>query len=118
MATLHPAGFCFAWKASKFITHWKRLNPDTCKNSIDLMVTRLKVLGSKAGPVLFQLPVHFEADRERLARFIKMLPEPLSLRLRIPASQLVRARPSSMSCATTMHRCAYRINIRHRLHGR
>ena len=69
-----PKDFLFSWKASKFITHWKRLNPDTCKNSIDLMVTRLKVLGSKAGPVLFQLPAHFEADRERLARFIKMLP--------------------------------------------
>jgi uncharacterized protein YecE (DUF72 family) len=69
-----PAGFLFAWKASKFITHWKRLNPDTCANSIDLMVTRLKALGAKAGPVLFQLPAHFKADRERLASFLKMLP--------------------------------------------
>jgi uncharacterized protein YecE (DUF72 family) len=69
-----PAHFCFAWKASKFITHWKRLNPDTCENSIDLMVTRLKSLGRKAGPVLFQLPGHFEADRERLAKFIRLLP--------------------------------------------
>lgn len=69
-----PPGFLFAWKASKFITHWKRLNPDTCANSIDLMVTRLKALGSKAGPVLFQLPAHFEADRDRLANFLRMLP--------------------------------------------
>jgi uncharacterized protein YecE (DUF72 family) len=69
-----PAWFTFAWKASKFITHWKRLNPDTCANSIDLMVTRLKALGPKAGPVLFQLPANFEADRERLARFLEMLP--------------------------------------------
>lgn len=69
-----PADFSFAWKASRFITHWKRLNPDTCENSIDLMVTRLKVLGPKAGPVLFQLPARFEADRERLARFLKLLP--------------------------------------------
>jgi uncharacterized protein YecE (DUF72 family) len=37
-------------------------------------VTRLKALGPKAGPVLFQLPAHFEADRERLARFLQMLP--------------------------------------------
>lgn len=69
-----PAGFSFAWKASKFITHWKRLNPDTCANSIDLMVTRLKTLGPKAGPVLFQLPPQFEADRERLAGFLRLLP--------------------------------------------
>ena len=68
-----PRDFVFAWKASKFITHWKRLN-DTCANSIALMESRLKLLGPKAGPVLFQLPGNFEADRERLARFIKMLP--------------------------------------------
>jgi uncharacterized protein YecE (DUF72 family) len=68
-----PRDFVFAWKASKFITHWKRLN-DTCANSIELMESRLKLLGPKAGPVLFQLPGNFQADRERLARFIKMLP--------------------------------------------
>jgi uncharacterized protein YecE (DUF72 family) len=70
-----PKGFSFAWKASKFITHWKRLNPDTCGNSIKLMATRLRALGPKAGPVLFQLPARFEADGERLADFLKMLPK-------------------------------------------
>ncbi|MDX2205899.1 MAG: DUF72 domain-containing protein [Hyphomicrobiaceae bacterium] len=69
-----PPGFLFAWKASRFLTHWKRLNPATCANSIDLMVTRLKALGPKAGPVLFQLPAHFEADRDRLVSFLRMLP--------------------------------------------
>ena len=68
-----PEGFLFAWKASKFITHWKRLN-DTCANSIELLATRLKALGPKAGPVLFQLPAHFHADADRLARFLRMLP--------------------------------------------
>jgi uncharacterized protein YecE (DUF72 family) len=68
-----PRGFLFAWKASKFITHWKRLSAKS-DNSIDLMATRLEVLGPKAGPVLFQLPARFTADRERLAAFLKMLP--------------------------------------------
>src|SRR3954469_15481252 len=66
--------FVFAWKASKFITHWKRLS-DNCVNSIELMETRLKVLGKKIGPVLFQLPARFKANRERLASFIKLLPK-------------------------------------------
>jgi len=69
-----PDQFLFAWKASKFITHWKRLG-DTCDNSIELMRTRLKMLRQKAGPVLFQLPARFEADRERLAHFLGMLPK-------------------------------------------
>lgn len=64
--------FIFAWKASKFITHWKRLT-DKSRNSIALMETRLRLLGDKAGPVLFQLPPQFRADRERLASFIKLL---------------------------------------------
>jgi len=67
-----PDGFVFAWKASKFITHWKRLT-EKCENSVELMETRLKVLGPKLGPVLFQLPAHFKANRERLASFLKML---------------------------------------------
>ena len=67
-----PADFLFTWKASKFITHWKRLTPK-CKNSLELLESRLKLLGPKAGPVLFQLPPQFKANRERLASFLKML---------------------------------------------
>jgi uncharacterized protein YecE (DUF72 family) len=68
-----PDGFLFAWKASKFITHWKRLS-ESAVNSIELMVTRLEELGSRAGPALFQLPANFKANRERLACFLRMLP--------------------------------------------
>jgi uncharacterized protein YecE (DUF72 family) len=68
-----PEHFLFAWKASKFITHWKRLSPKS-DNSIALMVTRLAALGDKAGPVLFQLPARLEADVDRLASFLAMLP--------------------------------------------
>jgi uncharacterized protein YecE (DUF72 family) len=66
-------GFVFAWKASKFITHWKRLS-DKSENSIALIEERLKILGRKAGPVLFQLPARFTADRDRLASFFRLLP--------------------------------------------
>ena len=33
------------------------------------------MVGPKLGPVLFQLPPQFKADRERLASFLKMLPK-------------------------------------------
>ena len=68
-----PKDFLFAWKASKFITHWKRLN-ENCPNSIKLMETRLKALSPKVGAVLFQLPPQFSKNRERLASFLGMLP--------------------------------------------
>jgi uncharacterized protein YecE (DUF72 family) len=67
-----PDDFIFAWKASKFITHWKRLT-EKSRNSLALMETRLRILGRKAGPVLFQLPPQFTANRERLAGFLKLL---------------------------------------------
>ena len=64
--------FVFAWKASKFITHWKRLS-DNSVNSLELLESRLSLLGDKAGPILFQLPPHFEANLDRLRSFLKLL---------------------------------------------
>jgi len=68
-----PDEFLFAWKASKFITHWKRLSEKSA-NSIELLDSRVRLLGHKLGPILFQLPPQFEANRERLAAFLKMVP--------------------------------------------
>jgi uncharacterized protein YecE (DUF72 family) len=67
-----PDDFVFAWKASKFITHWKRLTGKS-RNSLALLESRLRILGPKAGPVLFQLPPQFTVNRERLAGFLKLL---------------------------------------------
>jgi uncharacterized protein YecE (DUF72 family) len=70
--TQTPEYFRFAWKASKFITHWKRLSSN-CRNSLELMETRLTALEPKVGPVLFQLPPQFKVNFERLASFVKLL---------------------------------------------
>jgi uncharacterized protein YecE (DUF72 family) len=67
-----PADFVFAWKASKFITHWKRLSEHS-ENSLALLENRLSLLGSKAGPVLFQLPPQFTLNYDRLASFVTLL---------------------------------------------
>lgn len=67
-----PDDFIFAWKASKFVTHWKRLG-ETSRNSLALIEERMAILDKKAGPVLFQLPPQFKADVDRLASFIKLL---------------------------------------------
>src|SRR3954452_24631713 len=67
-----PRDFVFAWKASKFITHWKRLS-ERSENSLELLEDRLSLLGPKAGPVLFQLPPQFSMNYDRLASFLKML---------------------------------------------
>lgn len=70
----HDTGkdFVFSWKASKFITHWKRLSQNSV-NSLQLLENRLSLLGGKAGPILFQLPSNFAVDTDRLADFLKLL---------------------------------------------
>jgi uncharacterized protein YecE (DUF72 family) len=71
-----PKRFLFAWKASRFITHMKRLKG--IEESIDLVFGRMDALGGKFGPVLFQLPPTFKAEaetRERVARCLSLVPQ-------------------------------------------
>lgn len=68
-----PAGFLFAWKASRYITHNKKLLD--CEESIELVFGRMAGLGQHFGPVLFQLPPSLKRDDERLARFLGWLPK-------------------------------------------
>jgi uncharacterized protein YecE (DUF72 family) len=68
-----PQGFVFAWKASRFITHYRRLKD--VDDSLALVFGRMDGLGEKAGPALFQLPPQMRADPERLAGFLKRLPK-------------------------------------------
>lgn len=67
-----PAGFEFAVKASRYITHIKRLRD--VGDSLDLFLERAERLGSKLGPILFQLPPTQHADTVRLRGFLGLLP--------------------------------------------
>jgi uncharacterized protein YecE (DUF72 family) len=71
--TTVPDGFVFAWKASRYITHFRRLKD--CEDSLKLVFGRMDGLGDKIGPVLFQLPPQFHCDRDRLADFLELLPK-------------------------------------------
>jgi uncharacterized protein YecE (DUF72 family) len=66
-----PKSFIFSVKASRFITHVKRLKD--CKESLDLFYRQIRHLGKKLGPILFQLPPSMKKDPERLKNFIKLL---------------------------------------------
>lgn len=65
--------FLFSVKASRFITHIKRLKVD--KKSIKLFFDRIKGLKKKTGPVLFQLPPSMKKDVKRLDKFLSALPK-------------------------------------------
>lgn len=67
-----PEGFRFILKASRRITHFKRLKD--VEEVTSYMFSTVDVLGSKLGPFLFQLPPNFPKDVARLRTFIAQIP--------------------------------------------
>jgi uncharacterized protein YecE (DUF72 family) len=69
-----PPGFLFAVKASRYLTHVKRLTD--LGSGIQLYYERLEPLARspKLGPVLWQLPANFRRDDERLGTALDALP--------------------------------------------
>jgi uncharacterized protein YecE (DUF72 family) len=67
-----PEDFRYSLKASRFITHMKKLkDPEASTMGVFNGAERL---GKKLGPILFQLPPRWSVDYERLAQFLKALP--------------------------------------------
>lgn len=74
-----PAGFVFAVKASRFITHLKKLR--NVESSIKLFLQRAQVLREKLGPLLYQLPPNMpknQGNEEALEAFLRLLSRELS----------------------------------------
>lgn len=71
-----PDGFVFALKASRFITHIKRLVD--VEEPWHTFVENARPLGSHLGPILFQFPPSFRAERKRLAAFLRGAQQPAS----------------------------------------
>jgi uncharacterized protein YecE (DUF72 family) len=59
-----PANFRFAVKASRYITHIKRLRD--CREAWDGFLERVQVLKEKLGPILLQFPSNFRATETNL----------------------------------------------------
>jgi uncharacterized protein YecE (DUF72 family) len=67
-----PAGFTFAVKANRHITHRKRLKD--AGESVVRELASVAPLGETLGPVLFQLPPALRRDMPRLAGLLDALP--------------------------------------------
>jgi uncharacterized protein YecE (DUF72 family) len=66
-----PADFVFALKCSRRITHELRLHD--AQSAVERFAKGAVTLGSKLGPVLFQLPPWLHKDLERLEAFLTVL---------------------------------------------
>jgi uncharacterized protein YecE (DUF72 family) len=69
-----PTGFTFAVKASRYLTHVKRLRD--VGDGIERFYERIEPLrdAGRLGPVLWQLPATFHRDDERLETWLQALP--------------------------------------------
>jgi len=67
-----PSGFVFAVKASRYLTHMKKLREPA--EALARLFAATDGLGAKLGPVLFQLPPRWRADPARLDDFCAALP--------------------------------------------
>jgi len=67
-----PAGFEFAVKASRFLTHMKKLKDP--EEPIARLFSRMRGLGRRLGPVLYQLPPGWKVDLDRFTHFVRALP--------------------------------------------
>ncbi|MDH2387941.1 DUF72 domain-containing protein [Streptomyces sp. HNM0663] len=68
-----PEGFVMAVKASRYLTHVKRLHDP--ESPVRLLLERLQGLGDRLGPVLLQLPPNFRADVGALDACLRCFPD-------------------------------------------
>jgi uncharacterized protein YecE (DUF72 family) len=68
-----PMRFLFAVKASRFLTHMKKLKDP--EEPIARLFERMRPLGRRLGPVLYQLPPGWKLDLGRLEHFLQALPQ-------------------------------------------
>ncbi len=69
-----PSGFVFAIKASRYITHMKKLGGSTAPVA-NFFAQGILRLGASLGPILWQLPSHLPFDPARAGSFLDLLPE-------------------------------------------
>ena len=70
-----PDGFVFTVKASRYLTHVKRL--DDVRTGAERFYDRIEPLtrAGRLGPILWQLAEQFRLDEERLKSWLAQLPE-------------------------------------------
>src|SRR5437899_322489 len=67
-----PEGFPFALKAHQRITHTLRLRD--ADDAVSFFLDRVRLLGDRLGPILFQCPPSLRFDRALIEPFLAYLP--------------------------------------------
>ena len=110
-AAAAPEDFVFTVKGPQAITHHRRLK-DVAVPLANFLASGVLALGSRLGPICWQLPGNFKYDRERVATFLSGLP-------RTPKAALALARQHDVAVGTPflatsgVKRLRHAIEVRH-----
>lgn len=106
-----PAGFVFAVKGSRFITHSKKLS-EVETPLANFFASGLLELREKLGPILWQLPEGLGFDPDRVERFLSLLPHDTESLARVAARHDDRVEDVSLT-PDRNHRLRHALEPRH-----
>jgi len=107
-----PAGFSFAVKGSRFITHMKRLG-DVDAALANFFASGLLALGPKFGPLLWQLPPSMAFDEGKLEAFFARLPRTHAAAAEIAQRHDARLEGRAWTHAAHEGPLRYTLEVRH-----
>ena len=107
-----PAGFVFAVKGSRYITHMLRL-ANIEKPLANFFASGILALRDKLGPFLWQFPPMFAYRRERLAQFFSLLPKTTEQALQLARRRDARMFGRSRLSIDAKRELRHAIEIRH-----
>jgi uncharacterized protein YecE (DUF72 family) len=105
-------GFVFAVKASRFVTHMKKLR-DVAAPLANFFASGLLALGPKLGPLLWQLPPTLPYDEARLRSFFELLPRTTGAAGRLAEQHDARLEGRSWTTTDADRPLRHALEVRH-----
>lgn len=106
-----PARFEYAVKASRYITHNKKLVD--CESAVaNFLASGILELDDKLGPILWQLPPTLRFDRDAVERFLQLLPTDTEAAAALAHHHDDRVKSTSFGSGAR-HRIRHVLELRH-----
>jgi uncharacterized protein YecE (DUF72 family) len=107
-----PPDFVFALKGSRYITHMLKLRSVETALA-NFLASGIFNLRQKLGPILWQLPPQLRYDRERIARFLDLLPHDTEAALSLARKRDARMKGRAKLSIDENRPMRHAIEIRH-----
>lgn len=107
-----PAGFEFAVKGPRFLTHMKRLR-EARRPLANFLASGVLALREKLGPILWQLPRNFRFEPARFEEFFALLPADTAAALHLARGRDARMYGRSVLKIDAPRRLRHAIEVRH-----